>query len=64
MNPYDMDRSGEDGRESPRSDVKTLPDSVARLWETMLRLDPSWNLADWLDERAGEELELVEAHLG
>ena len=64
MNPYDMDRSGEDGSESPRIDVKTLPDSVARLWETMLRLDPSWNLADWLDERAGEELELVEAHLG
>ncbi|MEO2208382.1 MAG: hypothetical protein ABGX06_00365, partial [Candidatus Poseidoniia archaeon] len=59
-----MDRSGEDGSESPRIDVKTLPDSVARLWETMLRLDPSWNLADWLDERAGEELELVEAHLG
>lgn len=59
-----MDRSGEDGSESPRIDVKSLPDSVARLWETMLRLDPSWNLAHWLDERAEEELELVEAHLG
>ena len=30
----------------------------------MLRLDPSWDLADWLDERANEELELVEGHLG
>jgi len=59
-----MDRSGDDGGESPRIDVKTLPDSVARLWETMLRLDPSWDLARWLDDRAGEELELVEAHLG
>ena len=59
-----MDRSGDDGSESPRIDVKTLPDSVARLWETMLRLDPSWDLARWLDDRAGEELELVEAHLG
>jgi len=59
-----MDRSGDDGSESPRIDVKTLPDSVARLWETMLRLDPSWDLARWLDERAEEELELVESHLG
>lgn len=59
-----MDRSGDEGNESPRIDVKSLPDSVARLWETMLRLDPSWDLASWLDERAEEELELVEAHLG
>lgn len=59
-----MDRSGDDGSESPRIDVKTLPDSVVRLWETMLRLDPSWDLARWLDERAEEDLELVEAHLG
>ena len=30
----------------------------------MLRLDPSWDLSEWLDERATEELELVESHLG
>ena len=30
----------------------------------MLRLDPSWDLSEWLDKRAGEELELVESHLG
>jgi hypothetical protein len=59
-----MDRPGDDGSGSPRIDVKTLPDSVVRLWETMLRLDPSWDLARWLDERAEEDLELVEAHLG
>ena len=30
----------------------------------MLRLDPSWNLSEWLDECATDELELVEGHLG
>ena len=59
-----MERPGEDGRESPRIDVNSLPDSVVRLWETMLRLDPNWKLTDWLDERANEEMELVESHLG
>ena len=30
----------------------------------MLRLDPRWDLSEWLDNRATEELELVEVHLG
>jgi hypothetical protein len=59
-----MDRSVDDGSGSSRIDVRSLPDSVARLWETMLRLDPSWNLSEWLDECATDELELVEGHLG
>ena len=59
-----MDRSPDDGSRSPRIDVRSLPDSVARLWETMLRLDPSWDLSEWLDECATDELELVEGHLG
>ena len=59
-----MDRSPDDGSGSPRIDVRSLPDSVAKLWETMLRLDPSWDLSEWLDECATDELELVEGHLG
>jgi hypothetical protein len=30
----------------------------------MLRLDPNWKIDGWLEERADEEMELVEAHLG
>ena len=59
-----MDRPQDDGSGSPRIDVRSLPDSVARLCETMLRLDPSWDLSEWLDKCATDELELVEGHLG
>jgi|TARA_B110000196_G_scaffold317234_1_gene330007 hypothetical protein len=59
-----MDNASDDGEGSPRIDVRALPESVARLWETMLRLDPSWDISTWLDERANEELQLVEGQLG
>ena len=59
-----MDRRSEDGSASPGIDVRSLPESVSRLWETRRRLDPSWDLSEWRDERATEELELVESHLG
>ncbi len=59
-----MERGGEDGSESSRINVNALPESLVRLWDTMLRIDPSWKLTTWLEERADEELELVESHLG
>jgi len=59
-----MDRKPGDGNKERRIDVRSLPESVAELWETMLRLDPKWDLAEWMHERAMEELGLVEKHLG
>ena len=55
-----MEKEARDEKDVSRIDANALPDSVARLWETMLRLDPNWDLSNWLDERAVEELELVE----
>ena len=59
-----MDRKSEEGRDGPKIDVRTLPESVSILWESMLRQNPNWDLSNWLDERATEELELLESHLG
>ena len=59
-----MEHTSDDSEGSPRIDVRTLPDSIAQLWETMLRLDPSWDISTWLDERAKEELQLIEGQLG
>jgi len=59
-----MDTNSEEGRGGPKIDVRTLPESISLLWETMLRNNPNWDLAKWLDERANEELELLSSHLG
>lgn len=59
-----MPRRPKDGDERPRLDAAALPESVQRLWETMLRLDPQWDVHDWLAQRAEEELKIVEANLG
>ena len=59
-----MEHTSDDSEGSPRIDVRTLPESIAQLWETMLRLDPSWDISLWLDERAKEELQLIEGQLG
>ena len=59
-----MEHTSDDSEGSPRIDVRTLPESIAQLWETMLRLDPSWDISTWLDERAKEELQLIEGQLG
>ena len=59
-----MDHNSGEGNEGSRIDVRNLPESVAQLWEAMLRQNPSWSLAEWLNERASEELALLEMHLG
>ncbi|HJM24323.1 MAG TPA: hypothetical protein QF821_01590 [Candidatus Thalassarchaeaceae archaeon] len=59
-----MDTNSEEGQGGPKIDIRTLPDSVSLLWESMLRKNPNWDLAKWLDDRANEELELLESHLG
>ena len=59
-----MDGNPEGGRGGKKIDVRTLPESVSLLWESMLRQNPSWDLSKWLDERASEELDLLESHLG
>ena len=53
-----------DHDERPRLDASTLPDELQRLWDTMLRLDPDWDMNDWLIERANEEMKIIEANLG
>ncbi len=53
-----------DHDERPRLDASTLPDEVQRLWDTMLRLDPDWDMNNWLIERAEEEMKIIEANLG
>jgi hypothetical protein len=64
MRESGMDEVGEpDTGRSGQVDTSTLPEVVTDLWETMLRLDPSWDLADWLSERAREELELAGSRL-
>ena len=59
-----MDGNPEEDRGGPKIDIRTLPESVSRLWEAMLRENPSWDLSKWLHERANEELDLLESHLG
>jgi len=59
-----MGSRSEDGNEGSKIDVRTLPESVALLWEAMLRQNPNWDLSEWLNERASEELGLLELHLG
>jgi len=59
-----MDTNSEEGQGGPKIDIRTLPESVSLLWESMLRSNPNWDLGKWLDDRANEELELLDSHLG
>ena len=64
VDKHGMGSSPEEDRGGPKIDIRTLPESVSLLWESMLRQNPNWDLSKWLDERANEELELLESHLG
>ena len=59
-----MGTNSEEDKGGSKIDIRTLPESVSLLWESMLRKNPNWDLFKWLDERANEELELLESHLG
>ena len=59
-----MSGAPSDHDERPRLDASTLPDELQRLWDTMLRLDPEWDMYQWLTERADEEMKIIEANLG
>ena len=59
-----MGTNSEEDKSGPKIAIRTLPESVSLLWESMLRKNPNWDLSEWLDERANEELELLESHLG
>lgn len=48
----------------PPIDIAGLPNSIAMLCDTMIRIDPEWSLDRWLDRCAKEELELASSHLG
>tara|TARA_Y100000588_G_scaffold181801_3_gene195581 strand:- start:4093 stop:4731 length:639 start_codon:yes stop_codon:yes gene_type:complete len=64
VDKHGMGSNPEEDRGGPKIDIRTLPESVSLLWESMLRQNPNWDLSKWLDERATEELELLESHLG
>ena len=64
MSDCSMVRPPEDKKEKTRIDVNSLPESLVLLWDTMLRHDPHWDLAKWLDKIARQELEMVELHFG
>jgi len=40
-------------------DSISLPDSVMKMWDLMLAVNPKWNFREWLHERAIDELELL-----
>lgn len=46
-----------------RLDSSKLPEAVQRLANTMLGVEPTWNLRDWLQSKAEEELKLLSLDL-
>jgi hypothetical protein len=49
--------------EESRLDSSKFPKAVQRLADTMLGIDPSWQLKDWLQNKAEEDLKLLSSDL-
>lgn len=44
-------------------DIEQLPDSIIRLVETMIGIDPNWSLEDWITQQAEDYLEIINKDL-
>ncbi len=53
------DNHAPEDNSSGEVDSISLPDSVMRMWDLMLAVNPKWDFREWLHERAIDELELL-----
>ncbi len=53
------DNPAPEDNSSGEVDSISLPDSVMRMWDLMLAVNPKWDFREWLHERAIDELELL-----
>ena len=53
------DKHAPDEHGSGEVDSISLPDSVMRMWDLMLAINPKWDFREWLHERAIDELEML-----
>ena len=44
-------------------DFEQLPDAIIRLVETMIGIDPNWDLEKWISQQAEDYLQIIEKDL-
>ena len=44
-------------------DIEQLPDAIIRLVETMIGIDPNWDLEKWISQQAEDYLQIIEKDL-
>ncbi len=44
-------------------DIEQLPDAIIRLVETMVGIDPNWDLEKWMSQQAEDYLQIIEKDL-
>ena len=44
-------------------DIEQLPDAIIRLVETMVGIDPNWDLEKWISQQAEDYLQIIEKDL-